>query len=441
MPLWATLIPLNQIDKRSRSAGSPALPTAMTTRPQLASSPPIAVFTSGEFAIDIATRRADLAEAAPSTITSTSLRAPSPSRATCSANDFSTLSSASPKPLSRGSAAREITGAPLAAAAPVAKASSVSEVEVSPSIVTALKLSRTPFASSTCKAGAAMGASVNTNDSRVAISGAIMPAPLAMPQIVTTASPSLAVAVAPFGKVSVVMMALAAASKLPGFAAATRPSITRSKAWASSGSPITPVEARSTSPGLQLAAWAVLAAVYRVASRPVRPVKALAFPELTTSPRALPALILSRHQSTAADGHFDLVNTPATVVPLSNSANRTSVRPLYRMPAAAVAMRTPAICGMSGKFEGASGDTAGAMGASKVGSRWFERRLSSHAPLEVRRRGSNGASAPCNGAEAFLDEVASITVVARLDRAIRYPQSVVTGLPGQAGQRQPPPTP
>jgi len=44
--------------------------------------------------------------------------------------------------------------------------------------------------------------------------------------------------------------------------------------------------------------------------------------------RALPALILSRHQSTAADGHFDLVNTPAAVVSLSSNANRTSVRPL-----------------------------------------------------------------------------------------------------------------
>jgi hypothetical protein len=44
--------------ERSRSAGSPALPTAMTTRPQLASSPAMAVLTSGELAIDRPTRRA-----------------------------------------------------------------------------------------------------------------------------------------------------------------------------------------------------------------------------------------------------------------------------------------------------------------------------------------------------------------------------------------------
>jgi hypothetical protein len=57
------------------------------------------------------------------------------------------------------------------------------------------------------------------------------------------------------------------------------------------------------------------------------PVKALALPELTTSARALPPLTCARHHSTGADGHFDLVNTPAVVVPVSNSASSTSVRP------------------------------------------------------------------------------------------------------------------
>ena len=56
----------NQIASRSRSAGSPALPTAMTTRPQLASSPAMAVFTSGELAIDIAMRWAEASLVAPS---------------------------------------------------------------------------------------------------------------------------------------------------------------------------------------------------------------------------------------------------------------------------------------------------------------------------------------------------------------------------------------
>src|SRR4029450_5842314 len=69
---------------------------------------------------------------------------------------------------------------------------------------------------------------------------------------------------------------------------------------ASSGSPITPVDARNTSAGLQPAAWAAMLAVSLVAARPDLPVKALALPELTTSARAAPPLRCARHQSTGA---------------------------------------------------------------------------------------------------------------------------------------------
>ncbi len=112
---------------------------------------------------------------------------------------------------------------PRPAAAPVAKASSVSEVEVSPSMVTALKVSATPSLSRLCSTGAAIGASVKTKDSMVAMSGAIMPAPLAMPQMVTGVPPTRAIAAAPLGKVSVVMIAAAASSQLPGAASAAKP--------------------------------------------------------------------------------------------------------------------------------------------------------------------------------------------------------------------------
>ena len=78
----------------------------------------------------------------------------------------------------------------------------------------------------------------------------------------------------------------------------------------------------------QPAAFAASSAVSLVAARPFLPVKALAFPELTTRARAVPALSAARHQSTGADGHFDFVKTPATVVPGWNSIRRTSVRPL-----------------------------------------------------------------------------------------------------------------
>ena len=89
---------------------------------------------------------------------------------------------------------------------------------MSPSTVTALKVSTTASLSIACKAGAAISASVNRKESMVAMSGAIMPAPLAMPLTVTVALPMRAAAVATLGKVSVVMIALAAARKSPGLA-------------------------------------------------------------------------------------------------------------------------------------------------------------------------------------------------------------------------------
>ncbi len=177
----------------------------------------------------------------------------------------------------------------------------------------------------------------------VAMSGAIMPAPFAMPLMVTVALPSFAVAVATFGKVSVVMIALAAPIQFPGAAFCASVPSTPLNLVASSGSPITPVEARNTSPGLHAAALAAMSAVSAVDCRPVLPVKALALPELTTSARAKPPLkprlkpplaedlpppSLARHHSTGAEGHFDWVKTPATVVPLSMIASSTSVRPL-----------------------------------------------------------------------------------------------------------------
>ena len=114
-------------------------------------------------------------------------------------------------------------------------------------MVTALNVSSTPLLSSDCSAAGEIGASVNTKASMVAMSGMIMPAPLAMPLMVTLALPSLTVAVATFGKVSVVMIALAASIQSPGAACRASVPSTPSNLVASSGSPITPVEARNTS--------------------------------------------------------------------------------------------------------------------------------------------------------------------------------------------------
>src|SRR5580658_7002825 len=96
--------------------------------------------------------------------------------------------------------------------------------------------------------------------------------------------------------------------------------------FAGSGSPMTPVEARKTSPGLQPTMAAADSATWRAPSRPALPVKALALPLFTTRARADPLERLALHQSTGADAVLDLVNTPAAWVPGENTASSTSVR-------------------------------------------------------------------------------------------------------------------
>ena len=75
----------------------------------------------------------------------------------------------------------------------------------------------------------------------VAMSGAIMPDPLAIPLIVTFTPSIIAVAVAALAKVSVVMMASAAAARQwPAAPSRTRSPSTRVILAVGSGSPITP---------------------------------------------------------------------------------------------------------------------------------------------------------------------------------------------------------
>ena len=77
----------------------------------------------------------------------------------------------------------------------------------------------------------------------VAMSGWIMPEPLAMPQIVTSVPPILARAQLPLAKVSVVMIADAAASQASGSSAAWSSGSLATTVATSRRSPITPVEA------------------------------------------------------------------------------------------------------------------------------------------------------------------------------------------------------
>ena len=84
----------------------------------------------------------------------------------------------------------------------------VSLVDVSVSMLNALKVRSITRRNSPSSASAATLASVQNSAISVAMSGSIIPTPLAMPT--TRASP--AVAAATFGTVSVVMIALAAAN-------------------------------------------------------------------------------------------------------------------------------------------------------------------------------------------------------------------------------------
>src|SRR5690606_761180 len=124
-----------------------------------------------------------------------------------------------------------------------------------------------------------------------------------------------------------------------------------------SGSPMTPVEARKTSPGSQPSRSATARALASTASRPAMPVNALALPELTMIARGAAPGRMARHQSTGAEAVFERVNTPAMEVPGASSASQTSARLRDLMPAPTTLMRSPVISGSAGKDAGASGET------------------------------------------------------------------------------------
>ena len=86
-------------------------------------------------------------------------------------------------------------------------------VEVSPSTVMRLKVRSTPLRTSCRSTGKTICASVTTNASMVAMSGMIMPEPLATPSRDTSTPSSTTVAEAVLATVSVVIMARARVGK------------------------------------------------------------------------------------------------------------------------------------------------------------------------------------------------------------------------------------
>ena len=139
--------------------------------------------------------------------------------------------------------ASEMTAFP---ARPPAKRRMVSLVEVSPSTVIRLKLVGRAWRSSVFRTWGVAAASVKIKTNSVAISGWIMPEPLAMPARVNCLPPIIPCASAALGRVSVVMMARAASPNPSGWSPATN----WGRAWMirspGRGAPMTPVDDGST---------------------------------------------------------------------------------------------------------------------------------------------------------------------------------------------------
>ena len=203
----------------------------------------------------------------------------------------------------------------------------MSLVEVSPSTVIELNERFAACRSSRSRTGAGRSASVKTKASMVAMSGAIMPDPLAMPPMTTGVSPIRAVAPAPFAKVSVVRIASAAGSQASSVSDAARPGIASVMRSIFGRTPMTPVEAIAMSRARRRSAAAAALAVVATHSAPEGPVKALALPALTTSAEARPCSSIARVQRTGGAAVFERVVTPATVVPRARSTSSRSTRP------------------------------------------------------------------------------------------------------------------
>ena len=219
-PARHTGTPMKSMSTRAWSKGTPHLPAAAATRPQLASWPKMAVLTSGELAIERATASASASLAAPVTLTVTSLLAPSPSAAILRARSTAATRIAAATAGYAG-CEQSIFSPP---AAPVASRKAESLVEVSESTVTLLNEARTAARSASCAASGVSGASVASTASIVAMLGWIMPEPLTKPPTwKARAAPSRwgssPATETSLGTVSVVMTAQAASCAAAGVAA------------------------------------------------------------------------------------------------------------------------------------------------------------------------------------------------------------------------------
>ena len=126
------------------------------------------------------------------------------------------------------------------------------------------------------------------------MSGAIMPAPLATPPIVTSPPASSTVSASILVRVSVVRIASAARSPPSAPSSAAAWSMPARTLGIGKGTPMTPVDATRTCSESISSAAPAHAAMAQVSARPDSPVQAFALPLLATIARARPLAATSR---------------------------------------------------------------------------------------------------------------------------------------------------
>ena len=279
LPPLKKVTPSRIISILSGSMCAPLEPAEDAILPQLGSPPKTAHFTRSEPAIAPATFDASDTVLAPFTCTSINLVAPSPSITIIFARSAETASRFLQNVL-KSLPFRSIFRLP---ASPLASSTAVSLVLMSPSTVIALNEPATFSASALSMALLAILASVMIYDSIVAMSGFIIPAPLATPVMVTFLLPMRKDLEDIFGNLSVVIMPSAASASPFADIPDTSSSKPPRSGCICMNSPIIPVEDTSTLSSLTPRILAALFTVLRASLIPRFPVIQLALPELTTT--------------------------------------------------------------------------------------------------------------------------------------------------------------
>ncbi|KIX78260.1 hypothetical protein SF23_07620 [Streptomyces sp. MBRL 10] len=235
-PFLQTQTPLMATLSRSGSKAARVVPIADSTRPQLGSSPWMAHLSRLLRAMERPTSTASSSLSAPITSMRMSLLAPSASPISWRARSPQTLCTASANSSYAGTRPD----------APDASSSTVSLVDMQPSESTRSKVVRVAARSALSRVAPSTSASVVSTTSMVARPGASMPAPLAMPPTVQPSREAVAV----LCTVSVVLMAMAAASPPSADSAAAAVSMPGRSLSIGSRTPMRPVEATAISPAL-----------------------------------------------------------------------------------------------------------------------------------------------------------------------------------------------